>query len=146
MTLDNLVGKGLQREPTDAEEIARFLDKIAQKLADSASASISAGSRFDLAYEAVLQIGLAALRANGLRVDSRGGHHVLALQTLGKSVGVAAETIRMLDEFRRRRADGLYTGSFDPTESEVGALVEAGRELEKHFRNWLKRSHPELLC
>ncbi|WP_345533113.1 hypothetical protein [Viridibacterium curvum] len=28
MTLENLIGKGLQREPSDAAEIARFLDKI----------------------------------------------------------------------------------------------------------------------
>lgn len=145
MTLDNLIGKGLQREPTDAEEIARFLEKIAQKLADGTATQISAGSRFDLAYEAVLQIGLVALRANGLRVDSRGGHHVLALQTLGKSIGVQTETIRMLDEFRKRRADGLYSGSFDPSEAEVEALVAVGRLLEKHFRNWLGKAHPELL-
>ena len=145
MTLDNLIGKGLQREPTDAEEIARFLAKISQKLEDSSSTSISASSRFDVAYEAVLQIGLAALRANGLRVDSRGGHHVLALQTLGKSIGVSVDVIRLLDEFRRQRADGLYNGSFDPSEAEVLALIQVGRDLERHFRHWLGIRHPELL-
>ena len=93
----------------------------------------------------MLQIGLAALRANGLRVDSRGGHHVLALQTLGKSIGVSADVIRLLDEFRRQRADGLYNGSFDPSEAEVLALLHVGRDLERHFRHWLGVRHPELL-
>ena len=78
MTLENLIGKGLQREPTSAEEIRRFLGKISTKLTDAGKDSISLDSRFDLAYEALLQIGLAALRANSLRPDSRGGHHVLA--------------------------------------------------------------------
>lgn len=146
MTLDNLIGKGLQREPTDKEEIARFLAKISQKLTDSTSMSISASSRFDVDYEAVLQIGLAALRANGLRVDSRGGHHILALQTLNKSIGVSAEAIRLLDGFRRQRADGLYNGSFDPSEAEVAALINVARELERHFRLWLGACHPDFLA
>jgi hypothetical protein len=47
----------------------------------------------------VLQIGLAVLHADGLRVDSRGGHLVLALQTVGKSIGVSADAIRLLDGF-----------------------------------------------
>lgn len=145
MTLDNLIGKGLQREPTDKEEIARFLAKISQKLTDSTSMSISASSRFDVAYEAVLQIGLAALRANGLRVDSRGGHHILALQTLNKSIGVSAEAIRLLDGFRRQRADGLYNGSFDPSEAEVAALINVAQGLERHFKQWLGDHHPEFL-
>lgn len=82
MTLENLIGKGLQREIASAEEISRLLAKIAIKLSDSRESIISLDSRFDLAYEALLQIGITALRANNLRPDSRGGHHVLALQTL----------------------------------------------------------------
>ncbi len=82
MTLENLIGKGLQREPASAEEVRRFLAKIATRLADAQNDAISLDSRFDLAYEALLQIGLVALRANNLRPDSRGGHHVLARQTL----------------------------------------------------------------
>jgi len=82
MTLENLIGKGLQREPASKAEILRFITKINTKLADARNEHISLDSRFDLAYEALLQIGLAALRANNLRPDSRGGHHILALQTL----------------------------------------------------------------
>lgn len=87
MTLENLIGKGLQREPTSQAEIARFRAKVATKLADAQSTTLSLDTRFDVAYEALLQIGLAALRANGFRADSRGGHHVLALQTLATTIG-----------------------------------------------------------
>ncbi|MGI5865723.1 MAG: hypothetical protein ACOX6T_27180 [Myxococcales bacterium] len=41
MTLDSLVGKGLQREPTDADEIARFLAKIDKKLKDARASGVS---------------------------------------------------------------------------------------------------------
>ena len=144
MTLENLIGKGLQREPTSAEEIRRFLTKISTKLTDAGKDSISLDSRFDLAYEALLQIGLAALRANSLRPDSRGGHHVLALQTLHTSIGYPREKLRLLDEFRRQRATGLYDGSFVPTQAELDELRATAAELKAHLETWLIKHHPEL--
>jgi hypothetical protein len=114
MTLDNLVGKGLQREPSDAEEIGRFLSKIDTKLKDARASGVSLDSRFDIAYEASLQVGLVALRVHGLRPDSRGGHHVLALQTLETTIGFPKAKVRVIDQFRRQRAQGLYDGSFEP--------------------------------
>jgi len=63
VTLENLIGKGLQREPASAEEIHRFLARIATRLADAQKDTISLDSRFDLAYEALLQIGPSANQA-----------------------------------------------------------------------------------
>lgn len=145
MTLENLVGKGLQRELTSPEEIGRFLSKIAIRLADAQSRQVSLDSSFDLAYEALLQIGLAALRANGFRPDSRGGHHVLALQTLNTTIGYPREKLRLLDDFRRRRAAGLYDGSFEPSNAELDALIATVVELKRCLEAWLKAEHPELM-
>jgi len=85
MTLDNLVGKELREEPTAPEEIQRLLHKASTRLNDAKSEAISRESRFDLAYEAILQLAISALRANGYRPDSRGRHHVIALQNLTKT-------------------------------------------------------------
>ncbi|MDQ5878436.1 MAG: hypothetical protein QG584_499 [Pseudomonadota bacterium] len=145
MTLENLIGKGLQREPASAAEIRRFLDKIATKLSDAQNRQISLDTRFDTAYEALLQIGLVALRANGLRPDSRGGHHLLALQTLNKSIGYPQDRLRLLDEFRRQRAAGLYDGSFDPSQAEVEAILDTVANLKQHLEHWLQAQHPELI-
>ena len=138
MTLENLIGKGLQQEAASPEEIRRFLNKIAIKLTDAQRETLSLDSRFDLAYEALLQIGLAALRANGFRPDSRGGHHLLALQTLNTTIGYPREKLRLLDEFRRQRATGLYDGSFDPTKAEVQAILRTVTELKNYFEAWLE--------
>lgn len=145
MTLENLIGRGLLREATNSQEIRRFLNKIATKLEDAQSGQLSQDSRFDLAYEALLQIGLAALRVNNLRPDSRGGHHILALQTLHASIGYSKEKLRLLDEFRRQRASGLYDGSFEPSAAEVEAILTTVRELKEYFEDWLANQHPELL-
>ena len=145
MTLENLIGKGLQREPTHPAEIARFLAKIATKLADAQNTALSLDTRFDVAYEALLQTGIAALRANGFRPDSRGGHHMLALQTLAITIGYPRERTRLLDEYRRQRGLGLYDGSFDPSATEVTALIDEARKLHRHFQQWLAAQHPELI-
>lgn len=142
--LENLIGKGLQREASDATEIRRLRQKIEAKLADARNEQISLDSRFDLAYEALLQLGLTALRANGLRPDSRGGHHVVALQTLDTTILYPREKLRLLDRFRRQRAAGLYDGSFEPSEAEVKSLLDAVSEIKDHLDAWLAESHPEL--
>lgn len=144
MTLENLIGKGLQQEPASKAEILRFITKINTKLADARNEHISLDSRFDLAYEALLQIGLAALRANHLRPNSRGGHHILALQTLHTSIGYPREKLRLLDEFRRQRAVGLYDGSFVPTQAELDELTETVAALKQYFETWLREHKPEL--
>lgn len=145
MTLENLVGKGLQKETPTAREVQRLLAKSETRLADAANQTISRESRFDLAYEALLQMGICALRANGYRPDSRGGHHVVALQGLAKSIGYPKEQIRLMDEFRRQRAIGLYDGSFDPSETELEALLTTGNDLLEYLTAWLQNNHPNLL-
>ena len=144
MTLDDLVGRGLQREPASAEELRRMRRQIATRLADARSPHISRGSRFDIAYEALLQIGLAALRAHGLRPDSRGGHHVLALQSLATTIGYPRDKIRLLDQFRRQRAAALYDGAFEPSEVELDALLDCAQELSVLFEQWLRDNRAEL--
>ncbi|NLI77342.1 MAG: DNA-binding protein [Candidatus Riflebacteria bacterium] len=143
--LDHLIGRGLQREPVLAGEPGRLLARAAIRLKDAGNDQISLESRFDLAYEALLQIGLAALRANGLRPDSRGGHHVLALQTLETTIGFPRQRLRLLDEFRRKRAAALDDGAFEPSAAELDALLRAAQELQAHFLTWLRREHPDLL-
>ena len=93
----------------------------------------------DLAYEALLQIGLAALPANNMRPDSRGGHHILALQTLHTSIGYPKEKLRLLDEIRRQSAVGLYDGTFVPTQAEPDELLETVVALKQYFEIWLSR-------
>lgn len=145
MTLDNLVGKGLREESTAPEEIQRLLHKASTRLKDATSEAISMESRFDLAYEAILQLAICALRAHGYRPDSRGGHHVMALQSLTKTIEYPGQRIRLLDEFRRQRAIGLYDGSFDPTRAEISALLQTAEDLKNHLNEWLRKNKPELI-
>lgn len=139
MTLENLIGRGLEHEPSSKPEIQRLLEKIATKLTDSRNQTVSLETRFDIAYEALLQIGLVALRSHHLRPNSRGGHHVIALQTLPLTIGYPHEKLRLLEEFRKQRAAGLYDGTFTPSESELNELIAVVSELQSLLMSWLSR-------
>ena len=143
MTLDNMLGRGLERAASGRNEITRYLTKIRRKIADSRKDSISLDSRFDIAFEALLQISLAAIRANGYRTTSEAGHQRLAIQLLPKSIGVDPAEIRVLDEYRKQRSIGLYEADFDPSEAEVKAVTAAVGGLLEKFVNWISSNRPE---
>ena len=123
MTLANLVGKGLEKAETDADEVARYLEKIGRKLEDSKRTDNYLDTRFDIAFEALLQIAICALRVNGYRTTSAAGHQQVAIQLLPKSIGIEA-------------------GS---SEKEVKAVIEAVERLRAGLVAWIKKNHPELL-
>ena len=106
MTLDNMLGKGLEKAATDREEIARYLTKIQRRIEDCGKNNISLDSRFDIGFEALLQIALAALRANGYRTTSQAGHQQVAIQLLPRTIGIESSRIRTLDEYRKKRSLG----------------------------------------
>ena len=145
MTLANLVGKGLEEAGTDPEEIGRYLEKIGRKLEDSKRASNHADTRFDIAFEALLQVAICALRANGYRTTSAAGHQQVAIQLLPKSIGIDAGAIRALEEYRKKRSLGLYQADFEPSEKEVHAVVEAVERLRAALTAWLAKHRPDLL-
>ena len=145
MTLDNMVGRGLEKAGSDKREISRYLEKIRRKVEDSRNKTIHLDNRFDLAFEALLQIALAALRANGYRTTSAAGHQQLAIQLLPKSIGIASAEIRTLDEYRKKRSIGLYEADFDPSEQEVKAVTGAVDLLLRHLVAWIGKNRAELL-
>lgn len=144
MTLDNLVGKGLERAPASKEEISRYLAKIRRKIADCKQKTLSLDTRFDTAFAALLQVALAALRTNGYRTTSEAGHQQIAIQLLPKTIGIDRVDIRMLDEYRKKRSIGLYDASFDPSEAEVKAVIGSVESLFDNLLKWLRKNHPEL--
>jgi hypothetical protein len=145
MSLDNLVGKGLEITVTDAEEVARYMAMIEAKLKDSKNASNSLVSRFDLAFESLLQVAVLALRANGYRTDSQAGDQQLAIQTLPKSVGIDAAEVRTLEEYRKKRSAGLYGADYSPTEEEVKSVIRSADALRGKVLDWIKENRRELM-
>ena len=138
MSLANLLKIGqLKQHRADQEEIARLLAAAERSLADARVAAVSAETRFDAAYRAIVQIGLAALMTQGYRPDTnRPGHHMTIIQTLPLTLGIEAPRMVVLDTLRRKRNLADYTGD-DIDDASVAVCIA---EAEKLLRDIKARS------
>lgn len=145
MTLENLVGRTLERIEPDPAATVRLLRAAERNLADAQVDRIGAENRFDAAYKAIMQLANAALQANGYRtLTSRPGHHITMIQTLGRTIGLDADRIITLDALRKQRNVADYSGDVVP-ESAVEQCIASARDLLDEIRVWLKRHRPALL-
>ncbi len=133
MSLANLLKTGqLKEHPADAKEISQLLAAARRNLADARATTISAETRFDAAYKAITQTGLAALMAQGFRPDTnRPGHHMTIIQTLGLTLGVEGQRVAVLDTLRRKRNLADYTGEHIDDTSVAACIEHAERLLQE---------------
>ena len=124
--LDNLVTSGmLKEEPPTAGEVSGLIRSGTVRLADAKNEALSLESRFDLAYNAVHALSLAALRIAGYRANNR----YLVFQCLGHTLGLPSEKWRVLDQAHRRRNLAEYEGAVDVDRSLVEALIRLTDEV-----------------
>lgn len=144
MSLDNLVGRTLERVAPERAGIARMLAAAERNLADARLAALSAENRFDAAYKAIMQCAMLALRANGFRtLTSQAGHHQTALQTLPLTIGLAKDRMILLDALRKQRNLADYEGDPVTAKTVAESLAQAERLLAD-VKAWLKGNKPEL--
>jgi hypothetical protein len=122
-----------------------LLAAIRRNLADAAAASISAETRFDAAYKAVMQCALVAMLAAGYRpAANEPGHHQTLIQSLPLTLGVGNDVWVVLDALRRQRNANDYTGQ-PVTAAAVAECLAQAKALEKALRAHLRAQHPQLL-
>lgn len=145
MSLDKLVGISIEKTDPDAVSIAKLLEAAKRNLADAHIKEVSAESRFDAAYKAIMQLAKAALQANGYRtLTSKPGHHITMIQSLGQTVGIDKETIIVLDKLRKQRNVADYSGDLVPESAAVECIKQAEGLLQA-ISHWLGENKPELL-
>ena len=112
MSLDNLARIGqLEAIAPDAGQIERLIAAAKRALADARTPELSAESRFDIAYRAIMQAANAALQASGYRtLTSNPGHHRIMLQTLPLTVELDTAVMVQLDALRKQRNGIDYSG------------------------------------
>jgi uncharacterized protein (UPF0332 family) len=145
MSLDNLVGKTLEKIEPDATAVKRLMSAAERNIADAHVKEISSENRFDAAYKAIMQLANAALQANGYRtLTSKPGHHMTMIQVLNQTVSLDKQTVIVLDALRKQRNVADYSGDIVP-ENTVKECISHAEGLLKHVENWLKENKPELL-
>ncbi len=144
--LKNLAATGqLIPEPTSVEEISGFLMRAEQQLIDARTASLSAASRFSLAYDAAHAFALAALRAHGYRPGRGLGHRMVVFSTLVHTVASPVAECAALVRYHTKRNSSEYAGLVNASEAEAGDLIELTSSLRGRVRGWLGVHRPDLL-
>lgn len=145
MSLKNLVGVSLDEIPASRETVTRLLSAAKGHIADARATNITAETRFGAAYTAIRMLADVALSAHGYRtLTSRPGHHQTAIQTLPLTIGLAVQTVQVLDALRKQRHMTEYSGDLVP-ESAVLECVAQAQALQAAVRAWLKTNQPRLL-
>ena len=146
MTLENLLRIGqLKSHVTDAAEVQKLLNAAQRNLADAQVELVSAETRFDAAYKAIMQSAQVALMAHGFRPDTnRPGHHMTVLQSLPVTIGLPGERLLLLDTLRRKRNASDYTGE-EIDDVSVQTCLHEARQLLREVNGWMQQNRPDLL-
>jgi len=146
MSLDNLVGRTLEKITPDSGMIMRLMNAAQRNIVDAKITAVSAENRFDAAYKAIMQLANVALQANGYRtLTSVPGHHRTMIQALGQTVGADSQTMILLDALRKQRNVADYSGDLVP-ESAVKDCVKEAESLLHKVTNWISTNRPDLLA
>ena len=142
MSLENLVGKTLDKVTPDSQAIGRLMTAAQRNIADAHVAQVSAENRFDAAYKAIMQLANAVLQAYGYRtLTSKPGHHMTMIQTLPQTVGLDTDTMIILDALRKQRNVADYSGDIVP-ESAVTECIAHAEKLYQVVSAWIEENIP----
>lgn len=146
MTLENLLSAGqLKEHSTSVEEVRQLLVSVRRNLADAQVTAVSDETRFDAAYKGIMQLAMLALLVNGYRPSSSsGGHHMIMIQSLPKTIDLPKETMIVLDALRRKRNAADYMGSY-VDRAAVDAAITEGEALLTTVERWIAKNRPEFL-
>jgi uncharacterized protein (UPF0332 family) len=145
MSLSDWLDKGrLVRHRPDRREIKELLSIADRDIADAQAEGISTDTQLSIAYNAALQLAVAALAAAGYRAG-REAHHYRAIQSLAFTIGASTDLIDQLDSFRKKRNISDYERAGAVSEQEAKEMLRLAKTLRKTVTTWLKTNHSELI-
>jgi hypothetical protein len=137
-------GSPLKREAANARDTVTWLQAAQVKLNDAAQTVVSAGTRMDAAWDAVLLASLAVACAEGWRATSDKGHHATVLMGAAQAIGLSQGRFDELDTLRDWRNRKYRAGQLS-TEAEVAEAIGWVKPFLAEVAAWFARQHPVLM-
>lgn len=97
--------------------------------------------RFNIAYNAALQLAAAALAAAGYQAE-RSSHHYRVIQSLELTIEADASTIRKLEVFRKKRNITDYERADTVSDLEAEEMRKLAVSLRRAVEVWIKKNCP----
>ncbi|HSW04189.1 hypothetical protein [Aquabacterium sp.] len=134
----------LKPQPANARDVVAWLQQAQVKLQDARQAAVSAGTRMDAAWDAVLLSSLAVACAEGWRATSDRGHHAVAFEGAAHAVGLGQARFDTLDALRDWR-NRKYRAGLVSTADEAREAVALAEPWLADVATWFAAAHPALL-
>jgi hypothetical protein len=99
--------------------------------------------RFNIAYNAALQLASAALAAAGYEAE-RANRHYRVIHSLELTLEVDATTIGKFDVFRKKRNITDYERADTISETEAEEMRRLAERLRSGVAQWVRQNHPQL--
>lgn len=145
MSLSDWLDKGwLVKHRPDRREIKELLGIADRDIADAQAEGISTDTRLSIAYNAALQLAVAALAAAGYRAG-REAHHYRVIQSLAFTIGASTDLVDRMDSFRKKRNISDYERAGAVSEQEAREMLRLAKTLREAVTAWLKTNHSELI-
>ncbi len=147
MSLEVWKTNGWLREySTSEQEITGLLALVERDLKDAVRQEISTDWRFNIAYNAGLQLATLVLFAAGYRTGRGESKHYRVIQALPLVMGDDFNVVRdYLDNCRRKRNVSEYDAAGTISKKELSDLLALVVNFKNQVEKWLKENHPDLI-
>jgi hypothetical protein len=135
----------IRRHQTSVQEITNLIAVADRDIGQCQLPGLGPEWRFDIAYNAALQLSVASLAASGFRAE-RQNKHQRAFECLAFTVGLDQKEVDLLDRYRRKRHVAVYEHVGAVSDQEAAEMITLSQRLRKIVVDWLRREHPELLA
>src|ERR1051325_3857720 len=144
MSLENWRKLGwLKQHASSRQEIADLFAIADRDLEACQTPGLVADWRFNIAYNAALQVAAAALAASGF-VAERSNHHFRVIHSLEFTIALDAATIRKFDVFRKKRNLSDYERADAISNLEAAEVRKFAIALRTSVQSWIAKQHPDL--
>lgn len=146
MSLELWKRNGWLREyKTSAQEVASILALVERDPSDAARKEVSIDWRFNIAYNAGLQLATVILYAAGYRGGRGESKHYRVIQALPLVMGPQFSPMRdYLDNCRRKRNVSEYDAVGTISRKEAEDLLRTVRQFKIEVETWLQKNDPEI--
>lgn len=134
----------LKAQPANVRDVVAWLQAAQVKLQDAQLVVVSAGTRMDAAWDAVLLTCLAVACAEGWRATSDKGHHAAVFQGAAQAIGLGQGRFDELDALRDWRNRKYRAGQFSTLE-EVAEAIALVTPFQAVVAAWFATRHAALM-
>lgn len=134
----------LREHKTSPKELINLLSLVNRDLRDAKNKEISLDWRFNIAYNAGLQLATAVLYSAGHRVGRGESKHYRVIQAIPLVMGEQYSIYRdFFDSCRKKRNISEYDTVGTVSEKEVKELLEVVVDFKSNVEKYLKNLYPD---